>query len=242
MSTLLIIALHLLCAVIVVRNGHVFPWLFFVLVFPFMGCLIYFAVMMGPDLREDVARVVRSLRKLIDPRRDLRLTRRRAEMVGSADAKRALAEECIKRGNYDEAVALFETAAMGLHADDPALLHGLAHARFFNNDPAGAQQALDHLRAVNPDWRSPKAHLLYARALEQQGKGQEALAEYEALIDDYPGEEARCRMALLLKKQGRTEDARALFERVVRFMEHAPKHYRHAQNGWVKVARRNLGG
>jgi hypothetical protein len=234
--------LHLLSAAVVVRNGHVFPWLFFVLVCPFLGCLIYFAVMMGPELREDAARAVRFSRKLADPRRDLRLKRRQAEMVGSADTKRALAEECLKRGSFDEAVALFETAAMGVHANDPALLHGLAQARFLNNDPAGAQQALDHLRAANSDWGSPKAHLLYARTLEQQGKWQDALAEYEALTGYHSGEEARCRLALLLKKHGRTDEARALFETVLQATDRVPKRHRRTRRAWEKVARRHLVG
>ena len=237
---LLTIMLHILCAIQVVRNGHVMPWLFFVLTVPVAGCLIYMVVMMGPELQQAGVTAAGHLRKVVDPDRDFRATRRRAELVGSADARRALAEECMKRSAYAEAVALFETATMGLHADDPALLHGLARAKFYNNDPAGAQRALEDLRTANPDWRSPKAHLLYARALELQGKLQDALEEYEALIDYYPGEEARCRMALLLKKQGRIEDARSQFAMVITVIDHAPRHYQRAQNDWFKVARRHL--
>lgn len=236
----LTIVLHLFCAVQVVRNGHVFPWLFFVLVVPFAGCLIYFLVMMGSELRRKARHAGEDLLRLVDPGRDMRVKRRKADVVGSADAKRALAEECMKRGSFDEAVALLETAAMGFHADDPMLLHNLAQAKFFNNDPAGAQQVLDDLRRANPDWRSAKAHLLYARALEMQGKLDDAIEEYEALIDYYPGEEARCRLGLLLKKQGRIEDARSQFAMVITVVDHAPRHYQRAQNDWFKVARRHL--
>jgi hypothetical protein len=237
---LLTIAVHILCAIEVVRSGHVMPWLFFVLTVPFAGCLIYLVVMQGPQLQEAGAKAAGRMRKVVDPDQDLRAKRRQVVLVNSADAKRALAEECMKRGTFDEAVALFETAAMGPLSDDPTLLHGLARAKFYNNDPAGAQRALDDLRAANPDWQSAKAHLLYARALELQGKMQDALAEYEALIDYYPGEEARCRLALLLKKQGRIADARSQFAMVITVVDHAPKHYQRAQHDWFKVARRHL--
>jgi hypothetical protein len=237
---LLILALHIICAIEIVRNGDTIPWIFFILAAPVIGCVIYLTLISGPELLAIGARTARRLRMAIDPERDLRGRQHQAELVGSAEARRALAEACIKQSRFEEAAALFETAAMGPHADDPVLLHGLAHARFLNNDPAGAQAALDHLRAANPHWRSAKAHLLYARTLEQQSQWAEALAEYEALVDDYPGEEARCRYALLLQRQGRAPEARALFETVMQSVDGAPKHYRRAQNAWAKLARRNL--
>jgi len=239
---LLTITLQIICGIHAARHGRAWPWLFVILSFPLIGCAIYTLMVVAPELQQAGTKAAGRVQNVIDPDRDFRTKLRQAELVGSADAKRQLAEECIKRGSYGEAVALFETAAMGIHADDPALLYGLARAKFLNSDPAGTQKALDDLRAANPDWSSADAHLLYARALEEQGKTEEALHDYEALIGYFPGEEARCRMALLLQKQGRVEDARQLFETVVRFVDGAPKHCRRAQNDWIQVARRNLGG
>jgi hypothetical protein len=237
---ILTIALQIACGVHAVRHGQ-FVWVFVILFFPLLGCAIYGIVVLWPQLNRAGAKAASGVTRAVDPDRDYRARLREAEMVGSADSKKALAEECIKRSDFPQAVALFESAAIGLHADDPALLHGLARARFLNSDPAGAQKALDDLRAANPDWSSPDAHLLYARALEAQGKLSEAFADYEALIGYFPGEEARCRLALLLQKEGRADEARQLFQTVVQSVDGAPKHYRRAQNEWLQLARRNLG-
>ena len=45
----------------------------------------------------------------------------------------------------------------------------------------GTITALDDLRTANPDWQSGDAHLLYARALEGEGREAEALSEYQAV-------------------------------------------------------------
>jgi hypothetical protein len=238
---LLIIGLQIFCGVHAARNGHLFPWIFIIIFAPLIGCAIYIIMIMAPEMQRAGAKAATTMTKVLDPDRDYRARVRQVEMVGSADAKKALAEECIKRSEFAQAAEIYESAAVGIHADDPALLHGLARARFLNSDPAGAQQALDALRAANPDWVSPDAHLLYARALEGQGKTAEALEDYEALTRYFPGEEARCRYALLLQKEGRVQEARAIFEEVVKSVEGAPKHYRRAQHDWLSVARRNLG-
>jgi hypothetical protein len=233
--------LQVWCGVHAARNGHVFPWIYIIIFAPVIGCAIYIIMVMAPGMQRAGAKAASSVTKALDPDRDYRARVRQVEMVGSADAKKALAEECIRRSEFAQAVEIYENAATGIHADDPALLHGLARARFFNNDPAGTQKALDDLRAADPDWTSADAHLLYARALETQGKTAEALDDYQALIRYFPGEEARVRYALLLQKEGRVDDARGLFEQVVKSVEGAPKHYRKAQHDWFQVARRNLG-
>ncbi|HEY2835814.1 MAG TPA: hypothetical protein VGI89_04530, partial [Rhizomicrobium sp.] len=61
-----------------------------------------------------------------DPGRGYREKKRQVEQVGSVDAKRALAEECIKMGRFADAVELYESAMAGpLGAHDPTLLKGL---------------------------------------------------------------------------------------------------------------------
>jgi hypothetical protein len=237
-----VLVLQVICIVHAVRSGRVMPWIFVIIFLPLIGSLIYIVMEILPELSTSRrASAVRSgVRKIADPNRDFRAAKRDVEMVGSADAKKRLAEEYLERGEHDEAIALFESALTGAHADDPALLWGLARARLAKGDGAGTQAALDALQAVNPKLVSADAHLAYARALELQGKDGEALVEYEKLARYFPGEEARVRYALLLKKLGNAEQAGALFEEVLKLTDGGPRHYRQAQKEWSDIARRNL--
>src|SRR6202000_946519 len=110
------------------------------------------------------------------PNRGYRQAVRQAEMVGSIDSKRALAEQYIQRGQFADGIALYEDMLQQpLFRDDPVVLLGLARAQFLSGDAAAAQATLDALQKAEPNFKSEEAHMIYARALEAQGKNDEAL-------------------------------------------------------------------
>ena len=236
------LALEVACIVHAVRNGRVFPWVYIILFLPLVGCIAYFAVEIAPGML--TSRTARSLktnvRDLADPDRSLREKLRDVEMVGSVDAKRALAEEYIRRGSYAEAVSLYRATLEGQFREDPALLMGLARAQFLSGDAAGAQASLDVLQAADPGFVSADAHLLYARSLEEQGKHDEAKDEYRRLVRYFPGEEARCRYAMLLDRTGASAEAKAVYAEIVKSLDGAPRHYRNVQREWGDIARAAL--
>jgi hypothetical protein len=231
--------IEIACIVHAVRNGRIFPWVYVIVFLPLVGCIAYFAVEIVPELlRSRTARSLSSnVRQMADPHRSLREKRREAELVGSVDSKRALAEEYVQRGGYGDAVVLYRSALSGQFRDDPALLMGLARAQFLSGDGAGAQASLDALKAADPNYVSSDAHLLYARALEEQGKLDEALSEYQQLVRYFAGEEARCRYAMLLDRLGKRDQAHQLYEGVLKSLDGAPRHYRRAQKEWGDIAR-----
>jgi tetratricopeptide (TPR) repeat protein len=115
-------------------------------------------------------------------------------------------------GDDDAAVALLEGA---VRADPVAALPRLELGRLVlksGAQPALAQQHLDAARALAPE--NPRAHYLYALAVEEQGQRLEARRSLEvalALRDDFP--EARFRLAGLLFAQGDWGGAAAAYQR-----------------------------
>lgn len=234
--------LWVVCVVHAVATQRYYPWLFVIVFIPTIGSLIYLAVEVIPSMAG--ARTTRKLAQgvgaAVDPNRGYRQARRAVEMVGSVDSKRALAEEHMARGRYADAAALYESMLTGQFSEDPALLQGVARARFMAGDAAGAQAALETLKRTEPSYFSHDEQLLYARALEAQGKDGEALAVYRKLAPVYPGQEARCRYAMLLQKLGNTDEARVQFEDILRSLDGAPRHYRSEQKQWGDIARAAL--
>ena len=172
-----------------------------------------------------------------DPGRDYREKQRQVATVGSVDAKRALAEECI-RGHFADAVELYESAMQGpLGAGDPALLKGLGRARMLSGDGAAAEGLFQRLKETDPAAFDADAELDYARALALQGKNDAAVRQYESVVPRYPGEEARCRFALLLEQLGQEQRAQALFREILESVKGAPSYYRRVkQNGRASLA------
>jgi hypothetical protein len=230
------------CLIHVVVTQRYFPWLFIILFLPGLGSLVYLAVEVVPGMvgGRTSSKLASGLRNATDPNRGFRQAQRAVEMTGSVDAKRALAEEHMSRGRYQAAIALYEGALVGQFSEDPALLAGLARARFMAGDGAGAQAALDTLKKTDPAFMTADENLLYARALELQGKDQEAVAAYRKVVPVFPGQEARCRYAVLLQKLRRNDEARELFREIVKSLDGAPGHYRRAQREWGNIARAAL--
>jgi len=239
---LISLGLLVLCVVHAIRTGNIFPWIYVMVFLPGIGPLIYFFMMIVPGLfrSRTAQQLQRGAARAIDPNKDFRAAMREVEMVGSVDAKRSLAEQLMQRGQYEDAIELYRNALQGQFATDPALLIGLARAQFLSSDGAGAQATLDALQAADPKFVSEGAHMIYARALELQGKDEEAADEYKRLVPYFAGEEARTRYATLLAKMGRQDEARALFTQVVKNLDGAPSRYRGQQKQWGDIARAAL--
>ena len=238
-------------AVHCVRSGRSVLWILALSAASFMGGLLlllgvwvaYFALAIIPDFlgSHGVRRFTGSVAQAADPGRAYREKKRQAELTGSVDAKRALAEESIKRGSFAEAIALYESAMQGpLGANDPALLKGMARARMLAGEGAEAESLFLQLKTLDPVAFDADAELDYARALELQGKNDAALHQYEIVAARYPGEEARCRYALLLEQVGQQDHAQALFREILDSLKGAPGYYRSRQSEWARIARQHL--
>jgi len=240
---LIVLLMQFAFAAHVIRTGRSLLWLLPIIFLPVLGCIAYAAFALLPDTMGSAGarRFADDVANLADPGRAYREKKRDVEMVGSAQAKKTLAEECIKRGRFQDAVDLYESAMAGpIGAEDTSLLHGLARAKMLAGDGAGAQSAFEKLKAADPAAFNADAELDYARALALQGKNDEALAQYESVLPRYPGEEARCRYALLLKKLGQDDRARRVFREIVESVKGAPSYYKRRQREWVRIARQNL--
>jgi hypothetical protein len=228
----------------VIRSGRSYIWILPIMFVPLLGCVAYLIFAVVPDMaRSDTARrFADNAVNTVDPGRGYREKKRQVELVGSAQAKRELADECIKRGYFQDAIDLYQSALGGGFENDPAMLHGLARSKLLAGDGAGAQATYEKLKAADPVAFSADAELDYARALALQGKNDEALLQYETVLPKYPGEEARCRYALLLEKLGQHERAQRVFKEIVESVRGSPSYYRSRQREWYKIAKANLSG
>lgn len=224
------------------KTGRPYWWLFVIMAFPVMGCVLYYFVEVFPSSRESrkAEKAVRAIAKAFDPDKDLRARVADVEACGSVENRMLLARECIERGMFQEAAALYRSCLAGIHQRDPDLRFGLAHALLLNGTHAEALSFAHELRASHPAFRPAEVGLVIARALEAANRLEEALAELKVLAETYPGEEGRWRYGALLARLGRSEDAQEVFRRMVRNGERQPEHYREAQKDWLDLARQQV--
>jgi hypothetical protein len=236
------IAIQVLLIIHVIRTGRNQLWIWVLIFLPLAGAIAYLAVEIVPDLFRSRAarRTARGFRKALDPQADLRRYESEARVAGNVASRQRYAEELARHERYDEAIAQYRDALSGLYEHDPNLMLGLAQAQFGKGEAGAARATLDELIRLNPDFRSPTGHLLYARALEAEGNVAKALEEYKVLAPSYPGAEAAVRYAQLLRAQGRADEARQVARELLEQARIAPGHYRRAQRPWLEAAQRLL--
>jgi hypothetical protein len=159
-------------------------------------------------------------------------------VAGNVASRQRYAEALTRAGRYDEAIREHRANLNGLYEHDPDLMLGLARAQFGKGDAAAARATLDDLIRLNPQFRSPEGHLLYARALEAEGNKAKALEEYRAVAPGFPGAEATARFVQLLAAEGQREEARKVARELLEQARIAPAHYRRAQREWLDVVQR----
>jgi hypothetical protein len=233
---------QLLLILHVVRTGRNQVWIYVLLFAPGLGGLAYFIAEVLPEMlgTRGARQAITNARRAVDPEREYRALADQLDTADTVENRRVLAEESLRLGKVEQAITLYKTALTGIHKDDPSIMHGLARAYFVAGDFANCVQTLDALKAAHPRFESGEAHLLYARALEGQGRSVEALTEYEAVSRYFAGAEARCRYALLLQQAGEARRAHELFQEVVRAIDKAGGPFKRAQREWYDIARNNL--
>ena len=226
-----------------VKTGRNQIWIWVLALLPIVGVIAYVAAELIPDLLRSRAtqRTVKGMKKALDPQADLRRLEGKARLTGGVDANQRLAEELLRQKRTGEAIAAYQQCLKGLYEHDPNLMLGLARAQFAHGDPVATRATLDDLIRLNPEFKSPEGHLLYARALEAEGNLPRALEEYSALAGYFPGAEAAVRYAQLLRRQQQIEAARKVLRDLVDQAALAPAHYRRTQADWLKQAERELG-
>jgi hypothetical protein len=223
------------------RSGRPYWWIFIIMGFPVMGCLIYYFVEVFPGSREHRSAHIaaRKLVKALQPDADLKRRAEELEVCGSVDNKIALARECMAHQMFGEAISLYESCLQGAFAGDGVILFELARAATEGQKWEKAGAVLSRLKAEAPKTRPLEARLLEARVLQGQGKADAAIAMYRELIPDFVGMEARYRYGELLLTLGRYEAANQMFDEILKHSKRsAPSVDEELQ--WISAAKKAI--
>jgi len=225
------------------KSGRPYWWIFIIMGFPVMGCVIYYFVEVFPGSREHrkANKAARALARAFAPDAELKKRAEELEICGSLDNKIALAAECMNHRMYAEAARLYESCLNGVYASDGSILFGLAKAAVEGADWDKAAATLARLRKDAPKTRPQDARLMEARVLEARGDNDAALAAYRELVPTFVGLEARYRYGRFLLGLGRNEAAMQMFDEV---MKHAKRFSTSVEDEeqWVSAAREAITG
>jgi len=234
--------IQILLVIHVLKTGRNRYWIWLLLFVPLIGGIAYLVIEILPEFSNSIhgQRAIRGVRKTLDPGAGLRRHAAAWEQSPNADNARHYAAALMDQGQYSQADEVLDRAMSGFFSTEPNLMLLRARSSFESGDSAKAIQTLERLQRENPEFRSAEGHLLYARALEADGRLEDAIGEYASVGQYFPGVEARYRLARALAAAGRADEAREAFEALLRDAKLAPPHFRKSQKTWLQRAGEEL--
>jgi hypothetical protein len=225
------------------RSGRPYWWVFIIMGFPVMGCVIYYFVEVFPGSREHrkARKAARALARALEPDAELRKRAEELEICGSLDNKMALAGECMNHRMYGEAARLYESCLSGAYANDGAILFALAKAAVEGGDWSKGSEVIARMRIAAPKLRPLEVRLLEARIHEGRGQYDAALAIFREILPLFVGLEARYRYGRLLLRLGRQEAAMEMFNEVVKHAKRFASSIEEEEY-WADAARQAITG
>jgi hypothetical protein len=239
-----LLAINVALIVHTVKTGRFWPWAYVILMLPGAGALAYVVVELLPELlgTHKAQTTRRRIGKALNPEKTYRALQDQVDIADTIANRDALARECLALGKFAEAEIQYDAILAQPLGDDPRFALGRAQALFGLGRFKDTEATLDDLRRRWPDYQSQEGHLLYARALEEDGRLEEAVHEYHALSGYYAGAEPRVRYGLVLRRLGHEAEARAALAEVVKQMRRALRFARKVQAEWISMAEAALRG
>ena len=219
------------------KTGRDQKWIWIIILAPVVGCLAYYFMEVFPHSREErtLRRRIHDIAKALNPDGELKRRTENVANAASVENRAALADECLEKGMFDEAIRIYEGCLEGPHKDDPGILFSCARAYFYNGAFRQAEEILQRLEKAHPKFRRDEAQLLEARVLDAIGETQRSTEIYERLRNTYVGFEAKYRYALLLRKLGRESEAAELLDFI---SKNARRSALESEQEWVRLARK----
>lgn len=242
MPVILVVLIQIMCGVHVVKTGQERFWLYIIIGLPGIGCAVYALAILIPDLlgSRDGKRLIRQAHDKMDPERHVRMLRDELIISETSQNYVRLADELIRIGRSEEAAVNYQKALSGIFIHDPDIMIKLAQAQFDSGDVVSCQKTLESLIETNPNYQSQDGHLLYARALQENGLLDKADDEYRVLVEYYSGPEARYRYYQMLREKGDLVGAKHQLETIAVTARRAKPHYRKLHKEWLTKVNQEL--
>ena len=228
------IALRIVAIVHFIRRRPDWFWIW-VILFHWVGALIYIAVEVIPD-----AGLLRGSFQMFPRRRRIHELEREILDNPSAGNYEELGLLYLDDGNFAKARACYDKA-ISSRTDHPDPFYRRGVAEIELGDFAAAVPDLEHAVKSDPDYDFHRAKGLLAWGYAQTGQAEKANAMFREATRISTISETYYHYALFLESQGRTAEAREWAQRILAKKATMPGYLRRRERPWFRRANAVLG-
>jgi hypothetical protein len=233
----IILALDVFCVIHMLRRGTVNRWLYLVIFLPAIGGLIYLYYEVFSSRRLNTSKI--DLVGMINPGSKIKKLEDELRFTDTFANKVKLADAYLEAGQTDKAIALYEASLTGAFAENEHVMAQLVIAHHAKQQYAKAIKLAQKIYKL-PQFIRSKAHLAYAKALEESGNIEQAEAEFKAMKGRFSYFEQRYEYGMFLIRIGRDNDAAAVLTDMLNEEKHLGSVERRTNRQWFTKAKDEL--
>jgi hypothetical protein len=231
------ICLQAYCAIHCIRRGNQNKWIWIIVFLPLVGSLIYIysEILSNRSIRKPQI----DIGAVINPGGKIRKLEEELKFTDTFNNKIRLADAYLAAGYTQKAIDLYESGLTGAFAENEYAIAQLAIAYF---EQERYEEVIATLKKIHktPQFPRSKAHILYAKALENTGNTELAENEFKAMKGRYSNFEQRYEYGLFLLRADRPDDARQIFEQIQEEAPHLSSMEKRASRTWLAKSRDEL--
>lgn len=205
---------------------------------PLAGAIIYFVVEVLPELQGKTGFLDNTL---FNTKGSISELEKQLRISDTFANRTQLAAAYASRRQYDQAIAMYQSALTGHYTDDLEANLQIARVYFLKEDYE--QSCLSYKKALDINkgkFIRTDDEFCYALSLYRVGQLAEAEEAFKRHIQFHKTFDAMYYYGELLLKQGRTAEANKQFETIIDQKDLIPPHVRKTQGQYVRMAKRAL--
>ena len=233
----IVIGLQAICVIHCLRRGNPQKWLLLIIFLPVVGSLIYIFTEMFSG--REVQQVQSGITSMFNPTGRISKLEEGLRFADTFNNRIALADAYLAGGQTDKAISLYESSLTGAFTENEYVLTKLVTAYFEKQRYADVITTAKKIYKLPQFARSP-AHMLYAMALEKDGKPDLAEKEFLHMKARYSYFEPRYHYGLFLLRANRLEEAYTVFGDIVDEFRHLSAREKRYSQVWYHKAKDEL--
>ena len=200
-----ILLLQAYCVWHAYKNTSEQKWIYLIVIFPFIGCMIYLYYHFSGKLNIDD--ITESVKEVVNSDYKMEKLEKENRFADTAANKIQLGDQYMQKGRYADALEMYESCLNGIYNDDPELLRKLIQANYLNKN---YEATISYGNQLEKDYgfKYSQERIAYAWALYFENKKEEAEQQFEAMDIQYTNYQHRMEYCKMLIKENRQEGAK----------------------------------
>ncbi len=218
-----ILILQAFCLYHAYKNNTQQKWLWLIIIFPFIGCLIYLYYHFSGKL--NIENLTEGVKEALDTNYNVDKLEKENRFADTAANKIKLGDQYMQKERYKDALEMYESCLNGIYDDDPELLRKLLQSNFMLGN---YKQTINFGKKLEHDYgfKNSDERIALAWAYYHHNEKETAEKTFQAMDMQFANYPHRIEYCKFLLNENRSEEAKNKLANMMEEIEHMDSYER----------------